>query len=284
PLVPIVTEAAGGLDAGVLTLDEEISTVRGSAAPVPEASPRLFVQFSSGTTGLRKGVVVDRAMLESQLAGYGAAIGLGRQDRIVSWLPLYHDMGLVACFLLPLAAGAASITISPFAWLAAPAEILTLIARYRGTLVWLPNFAYSLLVERVRDEDVRPGTSLRSVRAVINCSEPVRAEAHERFLRRFGALGLEPATLQACYAMAENVFAVTQTPLGSPVRVDTVRRDAFVASHRAVPVSTAAEGVGGAPAESGTNHVLRFVSCGVACADTEVRIAEGRRHRDVGEI
>jgi len=267
------------IPASVLALGAGIDArERGAADPRPPGSDPLFLQFSSGTTGLRKGVAVSRRMFSSQLDSYGSAIGLTADDRVVSWLPLYHDMGLVACFLLPLARGAASIHLSPFDWLREPASLLAAVARFRGTLAWLPNFAYHLLVERTSATDIPSRPSLGSLRALINCSEPVRARAHETFISRFATLGVAPSFLQVCYAMAENVFAVTQTRLGAPPRVDTVRRDAFTSAHEAIPVADPSTGSFADPG------VLRFVSCGTPCPGTQVRIGRAERQRVVGEI
>ena len=264
------------LPATVLALDADIDTRERRAVGVSSGdADRLFLQFSSGTTGRRKGVAVTRSMFASQVESYASAIGLTGADRVVSWLPLYHDMGLVACFLLPLARGAASIHSSPFDWLREPASLLKAVARFRGTLVWLPNFAYHLLAERVSPEDI---PALGSLRALINCSEPVRAHAHDLFAGRFASAGIDPPRLQACYAMAENVFAVTQTALGTPPRVDVVDREAFTSSHEAIP----AAGVGARSPDD--SRIFRVVSCGAPCPDTEVRIGGAGGERVVGEI
>jgi fatty-acyl-CoA synthase len=228
----------------------------------------LFLQFSSGTTGTRKGIAVTSSMFASHAAAYGSIIGITDQDRVVSWLPLYHDMGLVAAFLLPLYYGAASVQQSPFAWLREPVSLLNLVEQFKGTLVWLPNFAYSLLATRV-PEGAQP--SLRSVRAFINCGEPVRQRSHEEFISRFRACGVDEAKLQACYAMAENTFAITQTTFGRPARVDRVDARAFHHDHVARACSMQAK------------DVLAFVSCGPPVASTEVRIGDGRE-RVLGEI
>ena len=105
----------------------------------------LFVQCSSGTTGLQKAVGISGAQLLSQVEQYRAALDLGPSDRIVSWLPLYHDMGLIATMLLPLLAGVEVIYIDVFDWLANPESYLALLESERATFTWLPNFAFSYL-------------------------------------------------------------------------------------------------------------------------------------------
>lgn len=171
-----------------------------------------LLQHSSGTTGLKKGVALSHGAILRQLRSYAARLALTPADRIASWLPLYHDMGLIACFLLPLATGVPVVMLDPFEWVAAPKRLFATITRLRATLVWQPNFAFQHLCRTVRPG---PDFDLSSVRAWINCSEPCRAETFAAFAQRFGALGVTPDRLQVCYAMAETVFAVTQTEPGT---------------------------------------------------------------------
>jgi fatty-acyl-CoA synthase len=173
-----------------------------------------LLQHSSGTTGRKKGVALRYRAVAAQLDAYGAALAIARDDVIVSWLPLYHDMGLVACFLLPAYAGVPFVQLDPFAWVARPAIFFAAIAAHRGTLAWLPNFAFAHLANLVRD----PPLDLASMRAFVACSEPCRPETLDRFATRFAAWGVRPEMMQASYAMAETVFAVTQTPLGARPR------------------------------------------------------------------
>ena len=128
----------------------------------------VLLQHSSGTTGLQKGVALSHRAVANQLRAYSAAIRLSPQDVIVSWLPLYHDMGLIAGFLMPLLSGVKLVLMSPFDWVRAPARLLQAVSTYRGTLSWLPNFAYNFLAQKVRDRDLQ-GVDLSSWRAVINC-------------------------------------------------------------------------------------------------------------------
>jgi fatty-acyl-CoA synthase len=177
-----------------------------------------ILQFSSGTTGLQKGVALSHHALFNQFAAYGSAIELSSRDVVVSWLPLYHDMGLIAGFLLPLLAGAPLVLMSPLDWVREPALWVRAIDRFKGTLSWLPNFAYNFLAEKTRASDIA-SCRLDSLRAVINCSEPVRDESHELFARRFESHGFRRSALAVSYAMAENTFAVTQTAVGKPPTV-----------------------------------------------------------------
>jgi acyl-CoA synthetase (AMP-forming)/AMP-acid ligase II len=173
-----------------------------------------LLQHSSGTTGWKKGVALPYRAIAAQLDSYGQALDLRGDDCIVSWLPLYHDMGLVACLLLPAYSGVPFVQLDPFQWVARPEIFFAAIAAHRGTLAWLPNFAFEHLAGRVRE----PPRDLSSMRAFINCSEPCRPQSFARFAARFAGWGVRPAMLQSCYAMAETVFAVTQTPLGAAPR------------------------------------------------------------------
>ena len=234
----------------------------GSLPPATaEPSAVAFLQHSSGTTGLQKGVALSHTAVLNQLASYSDALELRRDDVVVSWLPLYHDMGLIAGFLMPLVQGLPLVLMSPFDWVAHPALLLRAIHDYRGTLCWLPNFAYNHCARRVRKRDA-DGISLASVRAFVNCSEPVRQGSHEAFLRRFAVHGARAEQLAVSYAMAENVFAATQTPPGRPPRLDTVDRAALEQALAARPV------------DPGSPSTLVSVSCGPPIDGVEVRVLD----------
>jgi acyl-CoA synthetase (AMP-forming)/AMP-acid ligase II len=182
-----------------------------------------LLQHSSGTTGLQKGVALSHTAVLNQIAAYSDTLSLSENDIIVSWLPLYHDMGLIAGFLLPLIQGIPLVLMSPFDWVSHPALLLKAIDQHQGTLCWLPNFAYNHCARRIRQRD-KEGLSLASMRAFINCSEPVRHDSHQLFLEKFTANGVTPQMLTVSYAMAENTFAVTQTPIDQAARLDVVDR------------------------------------------------------------
>jgi len=242
---------------------------------VPDPDQIAFLQHSSGTTGLQKGVaLVHRAVL-NQVASYGDAIQLTAQDVIVSWLPLYHDMGLIAGFILPLVQGVPLVLMSPFDWVQHPALLFRAIHNYRGTLCWLPNFAYNHCARRIRQRDTE-GLSAASIRMFINCSEPVRHDSHQLFLERFAGHGVRPETLAVSYAMAENTFGVTQTPPGLAPRLDVVDRVELLNNRYACPVSP-----------DHPNAETR-VSCGPPIVGTFVCAVDGKRRplpeRRVGEI
>jgi len=194
-----------------------------------------FIQHSAGTTGLQKGVAVSHKALLTQLFHLTAALKINDRDRIYSWLPLYHDMGLIACFMLPLVYHLPVVMQSPTNWVMRPATMLRLISDYRCTLSWIPNFTLQFLSRRVREDD-RMGIDLSSLRGLINCSEPVHLESMEEFYRSFESCGLRATTLSSSYAMAENTFAVTQSEIGLGVRHIWIDRSKLHQEHLAVPI------------------------------------------------
>jgi acyl-CoA synthetase (AMP-forming)/AMP-acid ligase II len=149
----------------------------------------VLLQHSSGTTGLQKGVALSHRSVFNQLDAYGRSLALDDEDVVVSWLPLYHDMGLIAGFLAPILSGVPLVLISPFDWVRAPYRLMQSVSKYHGTLTWLPNFAYNFCAQKIRDRHLE-GVDLSSWRAVINCSEPVRWESHQVFYERFKDYGL----------------------------------------------------------------------------------------------
>ncbi len=241
----------------------------------PKSDEIAFLQHSSGTTGLQKGVALAHEAVLNQLASYGDAIALNERDVVVSWLPLYHDMGLIAGFLLPLVQGIPLVLMSPFEWVKSPAMLFRAIDEYRGTLCWLPNFAYNHCARRIRQRDL-DGLSTASMRMFINCSEPVYAESHDLFAERFAPLGVKPEMLSVSYAMAENTFAVTQTLPGETPRREVIDRVALQSDLRAVP------------AAADQPNVVTKVSCGRPITGAAVRVldAEGSPlpERRVGEL
>jgi fatty-acyl-CoA synthase len=188
---------------------EERSFCAVNSRPSPEA---LFLQFSGGTTGAQKAVVVTAPMLFEQLTQLREALQFTSDDGVVSWLPLYHDMGLIACYWMPLWHGAPSAQIGANDWVINPELLLKCLDRYGATLCWLPNFAFSYLAQR--REHMQHSHRLDRVRAWINCSEPVRLRSVNEFTCAFAEWGVMKNCIQASYAMAETVFAITQSDLG----------------------------------------------------------------------
>jgi len=191
---------------------DQLSTGSERMDPVSTEPDRIvLLQHSSGTTGLQKGVVLTNRTILRQIELYQRAIALEpAHDKIASWLPLYHDMGLVACLLLPMITGTELVFMDNFGWALNPSMLLGAISQHRSTLCWLPNFAFNFLASRISETQKEP-LHLNSVRMWINCSEPVRRESFEKFTAAFSAQGVRGESLASCYAMAENTFAVTQS-------------------------------------------------------------------------
>ncbi len=201
-----------------LTSNDDTGFISGSNA---SSDDTLLLQHSSGTTGLQKPVLLTNNAVLRHLQNYAEAIKLTKNDKIVSWLPLYHDMGLIAAFHLPLALCIPLIQIDPFEWVTIPSLLPQIISSEKGTISWIPNFALNVLTDKVREEDLE-GISLDSWRLIINCSEPVRYESHKKFIARYKKYGLRESALSSSYAMAETTFAITQTPPDELVREITV--------------------------------------------------------------
>lgn len=234
-----------------------------------------LLQHSSGTTGLQKGVALSHQAVFNQLAHYSQAIQLSEHDVIVSWLPLYHDMGLISSFMMPVLLRCPLVLLSPFDWVRAPIRLLQAVTKYRGTLTWLPNFAYNFCAQKIRSRDLE-GVDLSSWRAVINCSEPMHWKSHAMFIERFQPYGLNPNALATCYAMAENVFAVTQGGIHQPLRIDTIDSGVLTTQQLAQPV---------APHHP---RALPMLSAGQPIYGTEIRVLDSKGcnlpERQIGEL
>ncbi|MGA2112891.1 MAG: AMP-binding protein [Anaerolineales bacterium] len=234
-----------------------------------------LLQHSSGTTGLQKGVALSHAAVFRQLSAYLPALHYSASDVVVSWLPLYHDMGLIAGFLLPLLAGGKLVLLSPFDWVRAPWSLLQAVSDHHGTLSWLPNFAYNFCASHVPESELA-GVDLSSWRAVINCSEPMVADSHRLFAKRFRANGLHDEALATCYAMAENVFAATQGGIEQPVWVDRVDGHVLAGEGRAKP------------ADAATARTVEVVSAGPPLGNCQLGVVDAqgrpRADREVGEL
>ena len=240
------------------------------SGPLPERRPdpeeTAVLQFSSGSTGVKKGIALSHNMILNQLASYSDAIEITRKDVVVSWMPFYHDGGMVAGHILPLLQGILLVLMSPFDWVSHPAMLFQAISQYGGSLCFLPNFAYNHCARRIRDQELA-GVSLASVRAFINAAEPVREESHELFLERFGGLGVRPNALTVMYGMAENVMAITQTPMWEKPKTRYVRRDPFEQEGHVIL------------ADKGDTDVIGFVSCGSPIPKLELAVVDQEFNR-----
>jgi fatty-acyl-CoA synthase len=257
-----------------------------SNAPAPLGTPvhtraedLALLQYTSGSTGNPKGVMLTHANLLANVRAIGEALGIRSEDVGVSWLPLYHDMGLIGAWLMPLYFGLPVVVMSPLAFLSRPARWLRAFHRYRGTLGAAPNFAYELAAAKISEDEIR-GLDLSSWRAALNGAEPVVPATLDRFAARFAACGFRREALLPVYGLAEASLAVTIPAVGQGPRVDQLDRDTFAREGRAVPAPAPAGAANSASTDD--SNTISFVSVGAPVPGHEVRIVNARGE-DAGE-
>jgi 1-acyl-sn-glycerol-3-phosphate acyltransferase len=226
-----------------------------------KASDIALLQYTSGSTGDPKGVVLTHANLLANIRAIGEVVELGPGDVGVSWLPLYHDMGLIGAWLTPLHFGLPLAVMSPLAFLSRPERWLRAFQKYGGTVSAAPNFAYELCVRKIADKDIQ-GLDLSSWRAALNGAEPVNPDTLDRFAQRFGRYGFRREAQLPVYGLAEAALAVTVPPLNRGPLIDRIERETFTAQGRAVAART----------DDAT--AISFVSSGKPIPRHEVRIVD----------
>jgi len=231
-----------------------------SGARVRKSGDIALLQYTSGSTGDPKGVTLTHANLLANIRSIGEAVQMTPEDVGISWLPLYHDMGLIGAWLTLLHFGTPLFVMSPLAFLTRPERWLWAFHKHRGTITAAPNFAYELCVRKIADKDIE-GLDLSSWRAALNGAEPVNPETLERFEERFARYGFRREAQLPVYGLAEASLAVTFPPLGRGPRVDLVHRELFTAEGRALP----------APDDP---NAIAFVSSGMPVPRHEVRIVD----------
>ncbi|HWS03123.1 MAG TPA: AMP-binding protein [Gammaproteobacteria bacterium] len=231
-----------------------------SASPTPLSADALgLIQYTSGSTGQPKGVMLTHANLLANVRAMGEAAAATSDDVFVSWLPLYHDMGLIGACLGSLYYGMQLILMSPLSFIARPIRWLHAIHRHGGTLSAAPNFAYQLCAARLDDAELA-GVDLSRWRLAFNGAEPVHPETLEHFCHRFEVYGFARSAMTPVYGLAENAVGLAFPPLHRGARVDTVDRERFARTGEALP-STAAD-------------ALHFVSGGRALPLHYIRIVD----------
>lgn len=241
---------------------------RNGASSVSGGSAALL-QYTSGSTGSPKGVVLTHAQLLANIRAMGASIEATERDVFVSWLPLYHDMGLIGAWLASLYYGCLLVLMPPTAFLARPARWLRTLADYRATLTAAPNFGYELAARRPAEQELQ-GLDLASVRVSFNGAEPVQAGTLERFSARFARYGFRAQAMTPVYGLAEAGVGLTFPPLGRGPIIDRVDRDQLARRGLARPV----------PAN--TPDPAMIVSCGAPLPGYRLRVID-ERGTEVGE-
>lgn len=243
--------------------------------PVLQASDLALLQYTSGSTGDPKGVMLTHANLLANIRAMGRAAGAGPGDVFVSWLPLYHDMGLIGAWMGGLYFAFPLVVMPPTAFLNRPTRWLRAVHRYRATLSAGPNFAYEICATRIDERDLE-GLDLSSWRIAFNGAEPVSPETLERFAQRFARHGFRREAPTPVYGLAECSVGLAFPPPGRGPLFDRVQRGALAISGRAVP------------AAQDDPTALRFVGCGAPIPGHEIRIVspDGRElpERSEGRI
>jgi 1-acyl-sn-glycerol-3-phosphate acyltransferase len=246
---------------GILTL--EALDGQAAVAPIaaPAASDMAFLQYTSGSTGDPKGVILSHADLLANIRAMGRAAEVRSDDIFVSWLPLYHDMGLIGAWLGSLYYGLTLVSMSPLAFLARPRRWLQAIDRHRGTMSAAPNFAYELCLKRLTDADLE-GLDLSSWRWAFNGAEPVSPDTLRRFAQRFGQCGLRPEALAPVYGLAEAAVGLAFPPPNRGPRIDCIDRTRFARQGYALPLPCEEPGV------------MEVVACGRPLPGYRVRVVD----------
>lgn len=228
-----------------------------------------LIQYTSGSTSDPKGVLLSHYNLLSNIRSVGKAMNVSAKDVGVSWLPLYHDMGLIGAWFSSLYYGFPLALMSPLTFLTRPERWLWAIHYHRGTLSAGPNFAYELCVRKIRDENIQ-GLDLSSWRLAFNGAEAVNPKTIERFIEKFAPYGFKPEAMFPVYGLAECSVGLAFPPLNRKPLIDTIERESFETEGKAIP------------AKSEEKDSLEFVCCGSPIPDHDIRIVD-ERDQELGD-
>ena len=243
----------------VVTVADLSESSAGYMRPSLSADDIAFLQYTSGSTGNPKGVVLTHANLLANVRAMGKAVAATPDDVFISWLPLYHDMGLIGAWLGSMYFAMLLVVMSPLSFLSRPKRWLWAIHEYRGTLSASPNFGYELCLKRLDDEDIE-GLDLSCWRLAFNGAEAVSPQSIDAFSQRFASLGFQAEAMMPVYGLAESSVGLAFPPLHRKAIVDRIRRDEYSQSGRAII------------AEQADKNALSFVACGHALSGHQIRI------------
>lgn len=248
-----------------LTTVTTVPDLKKMTGPTPHialnAEDPAMIQYTSGSTSSPKGVLLSHANLLANIRSVGKAIQINSVDVGVSWLPLYHDMGLIGAWFCSLYYGFPLTLMSPLTFLTRPERWLWAIHYHRGTLSAGPNFAYELCVRKIKEEDIQ-GLDLSSWRLAFNGAEMINPKTLERFSKKFEPFGFNPQAFYPVYGLAECSVALSFPPLNRGPRIDVIDRTLFETERLAVS------------AGKENNNYLEFVGCGYPIPEHEVRIVD----------
>lgn len=239
-----------------------VVTVKELEGASPQADPGEFglIQFTSGSTGLPKGVTLTQRALLHNIRAYGYGMELGKDDVTISWLPLYHDMGLIGTMLGSIYHGQPLVLMGPQDFLGRPSRWLWAVHKYRGTVSPAPNFAYEICARKIPESELE-GLDLSSWRIALNGAEAVREETLQRFTETFAPYGFKNEAHFPAYGLAEATLAVTFPPPGRGPLIDRINRDRL-------------ERDGVVASRGPDDPSLSLVACGRTLPEMEIRIVD----------
>lgn len=260
----LLTIGLKGVDVVDVKKDLLTSFAEERRVPVGEQDT-AFIQYTSGSTGNPKGVKLSHANILANIRAMGATLQASPKDIFVSWLPLYHDMGLIGAWLGSMYYGCTFIVMSPFSFLSRPRIWLETLQKFSGTLTAAPNFAYELCLKHISKEEAE-SLDLSSIRVMCNGAEPVNAGTVSRFNERFKISRLEPNALLPVYGLAESTVGLAFPQLGTAPRIDSISREELERNAIAKPI------------DSKKVETIEFVSSGYPLPGHEIRVVDEVGH------